>query len=66
MSEFLLLHDHESKERPAAVRKSIITLIIPSEDYLDGAVIFTKPGDEECVILEAEESVTEIYNMLNN
>lgn len=40
MSEFLLLHDHESKGRPAVVRKSIIALIIPSEDYLDGAVIF--------------------------
>lgn len=66
MSEFLLLHDNESEGRPTAVRKSIISLIIPSEDYLDGAVIFTKPGDEECVILEAEESVTEIYNMLNN
>lgn len=66
MSEFLLLHDNESKGRPAAVRKSIIALIIPSEDYLDGAVVFTKPSDEECVILEAKESVTEIYNMLNN
>lgn len=66
MSEFLLLHDNESEGRPAAVRKSIISLIIPSEDYLDGAAIFTKLGDEECVILEAEESVTEIYNMLNN
>ena len=66
MSEFLLLHDNESEGRPAAVRKSIISLIIPSEDYLDGAVIFTNLGDEECVILEAEESVTEIYNMLNN
>lgn len=66
MSEFLLLHDNESEGRPAAVRKSIISLIIPSGDYLDGAVIFTKLGDEECAILEAEESVTEIYNMLNN
>lgn len=63
MSEFLLLHDNESEGRPAVVRKSIIFLILPSEDYLDGAVIFS---DEECVILEAEESVTEIYNMLNN
>ena len=66
MSEFLLLHANESEGRPAAIRKSIISLIIPSEDYLDGAVIFTKLGDEECVILEAEESVAEIYNMLNN
>lgn len=66
MNEFLLLHDNESEGRPAAVRKSIISLIISSEDYLDGAVIFTKLGDEECAILEAEESVTEIYNMLNN
>lgn len=66
MSEFLLLHDNESEGRPATVRKSIISLIIPSEDYLDGAIVFTRLGDEDCVILEAEESVAEIYNMLNN
>lgn len=66
MSEFLLLHDNESGGKPAIVRKSIISSILPSEDYLDGAVIFTKLDDKECVILEAEESVTEIYNMLNN
>lgn len=36
MSEFLLLHDNESGEKPAAVRKSIISSILPSEDYSEG------------------------------
>ena len=66
MSEFLLLHDNESEGRPAAVRKSIISLIIPSEDYSEGSAIFTKLDDGETMILEAKESVEEIYNMLNN
>ena len=32
MSEFLLLHDNESGGKPATVRKSIISSILPSED----------------------------------
>lgn len=66
MSEFLLLHDNESGGKPAAVRKSIISLILPSEDYLEGSIIFTKDDYEKTIILEAEESVEEIYNMLND
>lgn len=66
MSEFLLLHDNESGGKPATIRKSIISLVLPSEDYLEGSTIFTKLDDGETMILEAKESVEEIYNMLND
>lgn len=66
MNEFLLLHDNESGGKPATVRKSIISLILPSEDYSEGSAIFTKDDDGETMILEAKESVEEIYNMLND
>ena len=66
MNEFLLLHDNESGGKPATVRKSIISSILPSEDYLEGSAIFTKDDDGETMILEAKESVEEIYNMLND
>lgn len=63
---FLLLHDNESGGKPATVRKSIISSILPSEDYSKGSAIFTKDDDGETMILEAKESVEEIYNMLND
>ncbi len=66
MSEFLLLHDNESGGTPAIVRKSIISSIFLSEDYSKGSAIFTKDDDGETMILEAKESVEEIYNMLND
>ena len=66
MNEFLLLHDNESGGKPATVRKSIISLILSSEDYSKGSAIFIKDDDGETIILEAKESVEEIYNMLNN
>lgn len=66
MSEFLLLHDNESGGKPATVRKSIISSVLPSEDYSEGSVIFTKLDDGETMILEAKESVEEIYNMLKD
>lgn len=66
MNEFLLLHDNESGGKLAAVRKSIISSILPSEDYSEGSDIFTKDDDGETIILEAKESVEEIYNMLND
>lgn len=66
MNEFLLLHDNESGGKPATVRKSIISLILSSEDYSKGSAIFIKDDDGETMILEAKESVEEIYNMLNN
>lgn len=58
MSEFLLLHDNESE--------SIISSVLPSEDYSEGSAIFTKLDDGETMILEAKESVEEIYNMLKD
>lgn len=66
MSEFLLLHDNGSGGKPATVRKSIISSILSSEDYSEGSTIFTKLYDREIMILEAEESVEEIYYMLND
>lgn len=66
MSEFLLLHDNESGGEPATVRKSIISLVLPSEDYSEGSAIFTKLNDGEIMILEVKESVEEIYNMLKD
>lgn len=66
MSEFLLLHDNESGGEPATIRKSIISLVLPSEDYSEGSAIFTKLDDGETMILEVKESVEEIYNMLKD
>lgn len=66
MSEFLLLHDNESEGKLATVRKSIISSVLPSEDYSKGSAIFTKLDDGETMILEAKESVEEIYNMLKD
>lgn len=66
MSEFLLLHDNESGGELATVRKSIISLVFPSENYLEGSAIFTKLDDGETMILEVKESVEEIYNMLKD
>ena len=66
MNEFLLSHDNESGGTPAIVRKSIISSIFLSEDYSEGSAIFTKLDDGETMILEAKESVEEIYNMLND
>lgn len=66
MSEFLLLHDNESGGEPVTVRKSIISLVLPSEDYSEGSAIFTKLDDRETMILEVKESVEEIYNMLKD
>ena len=66
MSEFLLLHDNDRDGKPAAIRKSIISSVLPSEDYSEGSAIFTKLDDGETIILEAKESVEEIYNMLND
>lgn len=66
MSEFLLLHDNESEGKPAIVRKSIISSVLPSRAYSKGSAIFTKDDDGETMTLEAKESVEEIYNMLND
>lgn len=61
MSKFLLLHDNESKGKPAAIRADLISLVIPSVEYPEGSSIC----DGEDIVLEARESVEEIYSMLN-
>lgn len=35
MNEFLLLHDNESEGKPAAVKKSIISSILPNVKQLN-------------------------------
>ena len=65
MNEFLLLHDNESGGKPATVRKSIISSILPSEEYPEGSSIYMLIRDGENLVLEARESVEEIYSMLN-
>lgn len=65
MNEFLLLHDNESGGKPATVRKSIISSILPSEEYPEGSSIYILIRDGENLVLEARESVEEIYSMLN-
>lgn len=66
MSEFLLLHNNDNDGKPAAIRKSIISSVLTTEAYSEGSAIFTKVDDGETMILEAKESVEEIYNMLND
>lgn len=65
MSKFLLLHDNESKGKPAAVRADLISLVIPSVEYPEGSSIYILICDGEDIVLEARESVEEIYSMLN-
>lgn len=65
MSEFLLLHDNESKGKPAAIRADPISSVIPSAEYPEGSSIYILTRDGEDIVLEARESVEEIYSMLN-
>lgn len=65
MSKFLLLHDNESKGKPAAIRADLISLVVPSVEYPKGSPIFILTRDGEDIVLEARESVEEIYLMLN-
>lgn len=66
MNKFLLLHDNESKGKPAAVRADLISSVIPSAEYPEGSSIYILICDGEDIVLEAKESVEEIYNMLND
>lgn len=66
MNEFLLLHDNEKKGKLVAVRKSIISSIMPSDDFPEGSAIFSKSDEGEELIAEVKESVEEIYAMLNH
>lgn len=65
MSKFLLLHDNESKGKPAAIRADLISLVLPSIEYPKGSSIYVLTCDGEDIVLEARESVEEIYSMLN-
>lgn len=65
MSKFLLLHDNESKGKPAAIRADLISSVVPSVAYPKGSSIFILTRDGEDIVLEARESVEEIYSMLN-
>lgn len=65
MSKFLLLHDNESKGKPAAIRADLISSVVPSVEYPKGSSIFILTRDGEDIVLEARESVEEIYSMLN-
>lgn len=65
MSKFLLLHDNESKGKPAAIRADLISLVVPSVEYPKRSSIFILTRDGEDIVLEARESVEEIYSMLN-
>lgn len=65
MSKFLLLHDNESKGKPAAIRADLISSVIPSAAYPKGSSIYILTRDGEDIVLEARESVEEIHSMLN-
>lgn len=65
MSEFLLLHDNDHDGKPAAIRKGIITSVIESDDYPEGCVIYSRSTDGEYAVLEATETVEEVFKMLN-
>lgn len=65
MSKFLLLHDNDSKGKPAAIRTDLISSAIPSVEYPEGSSIYILTCDREDIVLEARESVEEIYLMLN-
>lgn len=65
MSEFLLLHDNDHDGKPAVIRKDIITSVIESDDHLEGCAIYSRGTDEEYTVLEATETVEEVFKMLN-
>lgn len=67
MSKFLLLHDNDNEGKLAVVRADIITSVVETEnyDYERGSVIYTQCNEGESIVLEAKESVKEIYEMLN-
>ena len=65
MSEFLLLHDNDHDSKPAVIRKGVITSVIESDDYPEGCAIYSKSTDGEYTVLEATETVEEVFKMLN-
>lgn len=65
MSEFLLLHDNDHDGKPAAIRKGVITSVVESDDYPEGCAIYSRGTDREYTVLEATETVEEVFKMLN-
>lgn len=65
MSEFLLLHDNDHDSKPAVIRKGVITSVIESDDYTEGCAIYSRGTDGEYTVLEATETVEEVFKMLN-
>lgn len=65
MSEFLLLHDNDHNGKPAIIRKGIVTSVIESDDYPEGCAIYSRGTDGEYTVLEATETVEEVFKMLN-
>ena len=65
MSEFLLLHDNDHDGKPAVIRKDIITSVIESDYYPEGCAIYSRGIDREYTVLEATETVEEVFKMLN-
>lgn len=65
MSEFLLLHDNDHDGKPAVIRTSVITSVVESYDYPRGCTIYGRGTDEEYSVLEATETVEEVFKMLN-
>lgn len=65
MSEFLLLHDNDQDGKPAVIRKGIITLVMESDVYSEGCAIYSRGTDGEYTVLEATETVEEVFKMLN-
>lgn len=65
MSEFLLLHDNDHDGKPAVIRKGIITSVVESDDYPEGCAIYSRGTDGKYTVLEATETVEEVFKMLN-
>ena len=61
MSEFLLLHDNDHDGKPAVIRKGIITSVVESDDHLEGCTIYSRGTDREYTVLEATETVEEVF-----
>lgn len=65
MSKFLLLHNNDHDGKPAVIRKGIITSVVESDDHLEGCAIYSRGTDGEYTVLEATETVEEVFKMLN-
>lgn len=51
--------------KPAVIRKGVITSVIESDNYPEGCAIYSRGTDGEYTVLEATETVEEVFKMLN-